>query len=226
MSQEILEKTNEISEGITEYMKTAADYAGGLGDAAGMAYKGLRRSFDRDIEGFVTGPSSKPIQFGALLDLGTKAIKRGAGSGAFGGAAGGAALGGSIASGGLPAIVAGFGRGAAKGAAKGRGGIGKIASALTGGLTSVLGAGTRGAIGAGLGGAVGGLAGFKGGRQTGAKLAGAGALGAPAALIGGPLAGAALGAGGAAVSSDIAKALETARARMAAGGGQGIIFRP
>ena len=46
MSQEILEKTNEISEGITEYMKTAADYAGGLGDAASMAYHSIVISRD------------------------------------------------------------------------------------------------------------------------------------------------------------------------------------
>ena len=221
MSQEILEKTNEISESITDYMKTAADY---VGRGAKSLYDNLpisdtqRNILFGDIEGLKKYGGGKTIAFGALRDLGTQAIQRGAGSGALGGAAGGAALGGSIASGGIPAIIAGIGRGAAKG----RGGIGKIAGGLAGGIKSLLGAGTRGAIGAGLGGAAGGVAGFKGGRQTGAKIASAAALGAPAGLVAGAVPAGVLGLGGAAVGSDVMKALEKSLAKMSAGGGQDI----
>jgi len=211
MSQEIVEKTNEISEGIVDYMTSA-------GELAKSTKRFLDRSYEMDKRGYLTGPSAKPIQYGALVDLGTQAQLRGAGMGFRGGAAGGAALGGSIASGGIPVAI----DRAIRGFKGGKGAIGKIAGALIGGLVAPL---ARGAIGAGLGGAAGGIAGFKGGRETGAKIASAGLLGAPAALAAGPVAGGVLGLGGAAIGSDIMKALEKSQKKMAAGGGQGIIFR-
>ena len=217
MSQEILEKTNEISESIVDYVKD-------FGRQVKSTYRSLPQAqkdiFFPEVEGLKKTPGAlSRILYTAGVDLGQQAIQRGAGIGAALGAGGGAALGAGIASGGVPRALYGglLGFRAAK-----KGGIpGKIGNAAFMLGRTLVGSAARAGIGAGLGGVGGGIAGFRGGRETGAKIAGAAALGTPAALAGPFAAGAGALAGGA-LSSDIASAVERARKQLAAGGRSGI----
>ena len=239
MSQEVLVKTNEITEGILDYVKTAAEYAdapasrianmAGLGsyyqqarDALGVAKRVSDKSYRIDKEGFLTGKSAKPIQFSALAGLGDEAIKRGAGTGLRLGAAGGSLLGAAIASGGIPRALSG----AYGGFRAGKGGLpGKLGSAAFNLAKTLVGSGVRGGIGAGLGAVGGGAAGFRGGRETGAKIAGAAAGGTIPATLFGPFAGGAGGLIGAAGASDIASALTKAQKTLRTGGPDSVFFR-
>jgi hypothetical protein len=217
MSQEILEKTNEISESIVDYVKD-------FGRQVKSTYRSLPQAqkdiFFPEVEGLKKTPGAlSRILYTAGVDLGQQAIQRGAGIGAALGAGGGAALGAGIASGGVPrALLGALGgfRAAKKGGIPGK--IGNAAFMLG---RTLVGSAARAGIGAGLGGVGGGIAGFRGGRETGAKIAGAAALGTPAALAGPFAAGVGALAGGA-LSSDIASAVERARKQLAAGGRSGI----
>ena len=174
-----------------------------------------------EIEHFKDDPAGRnTLAFQSLFNLGSDAIARGAGLGALSGGAGGGALGAALASGGIPRTLDRF----ITGFRQGRGGLAsRIGSGAFRAGRSLVGSGAR-AVGGGAGGAVaGGLAGFRGGRETGAKIAGAAALGVPAALAG-PFVGLGGSLLGAAGGSDIASAVTKAQKKMAAGGGDGVIF--
>ena len=72
----------------------------------------------------------------------------------------------------------------------------------------------------------GGLAGFRGGRQTGAAILGAGAAGGPAGLAFGPYAGIAGAIAGGGIGSDIAQSYVRAKKGLQAGGDPyNLVFR-
>ena len=235
MSQEVVELTNEITEGIMDYVTPAVDKAMDMGKKYGSYVTGKAKDLYRnlpisdaqrsilfpEIEHFKDDPAGRnTLAFQSLLNLGSDAIERGAGLGALSGAGGGAALGAALASGGVPRAVDRF----ITGFRQGRGGVAsRIGSGAFRAGRSLVGSGVR-AVGGGVGGGIaGGIAGARGGRETGAKIAGAAALGVPAALAG-PFAGLGGSLLGAAGAGDIAAAVTKAQKKLAAGGGDGTIF--
>ena len=224
MSQEVLYKTNQITEGYMDFIKKAYDYGsdalGAVGDYAADRIKdatGFRPNFRGDAyfaqaKGLEKLGGLKPAIAKAVIDKRADAAKRGADEAAVAGAGSGAALGASIASGGIPRLIAK--------AMQGKGLFGKIGSLLGG----VIGAGTRGAIGAGLGAGAGAVTGYRGGLPAGARAVGAAGVGTPLALALGPYAGLGGGAVGAGLAGDAMTATQRAFDQLRRGGADGTIF--
>jgi hypothetical protein len=171
-----------------------------------------------DVEGIRKTPGAlQNIGFRSILDFGDAARKRGAGEGA----AGGAAFGAGVAGAGIPKIFTDAAAGA-KGK-KGKAAIGAGALGALKGLGKVAAMAVPGAAAGSVGG---GLAGFRGGRQTGAAILGAGAAGAPAGLAFGPYAGIAGAIAGGGIGSDIAQSYVRAKKGLQAGGDPyNLVFR-
>ena len=224
MSQEVLHKTNQITEDYMDFIKKAYDYGsdalGAVGDYASDKIKdatGFRPNFRGDAyfaqaKGLEKFGGLKPAIAKAVIDKRADARNRGADEAAVAGAGSGAALGASIASGGIPRLIAK--------ALQGKGLFGKLGN-LAGGL---IGAGTRGVVGGGLGAGAGAVAGYKGGLPAGARAVGAAGLGTPLALALGPYAGLGAGAVGAALGGDAMTATQKAFDQLRRGGADGTIF--
>jgi len=225
MSQEVLYKTNQITEDYMDYIKKAynlgTDALGAVGDYAADKINdvaGFRPNFGGDAyfaqaKGLEQFGGLKPSIAKAVIDKRIEAAKRGADEAAVAGAGSGAALGASIASGGIPRLIAKV--------MQGKGLFGKLGN-LVGGA---IGAGTRGVVGGGLGAGAGAIAGYKGGLPAGARAVGAAGLGTPLALALGPYAGLASGAVGAALGGDAMAATQKAFDQLRKGGADGTIFK-
>ena len=227
MSQEVLNKTNQITEDYMDFIKKAYDYGsdalGAVGDYAADKIKdatGFRPNFRGDAyfaqaKGLEQFGGLKPAIAKAVIDKRADAAKRGADEAAVAGAGSGALLGASIASGGIPRLIAKIMTGG-----KGKGLFGKLGN-LAG---SLIGAGTRGVVGGGLGAGAGAVAGYKGGLPAGARAVGAAGAGTPLALALGPYAGLGAGAVGAALGGDAMTATQKAFDQLRKGGADGNIF--
>lgn len=229
MSQEVLHKTNQITEDYMDFIKKAYDYGsdalGAVGDyasdAISSAIPGFRPNFRGDAyfaqaKGLEKFGGLKPAIAKAVIDKRADARNRGADEAAVAGAGSGAVLGASIASGGIPRLIAKIMSGG-----KGKGLFGKLGN-LAG---SLIGAGTRGVVGGGLGAGAGAVAGYKGGLPAGARAVGAAGLGTPLALALGPYAGLGAGAVGAALGGDAMTATQKAFDQLRRGGADGTIFK-
>ena len=226
MSQEVLYKTNQITEDYMDFIKKAYDYGSDalgavgdyasdkIGDFTGGAYKPDFRGggYFAQTRGLEQFGGLKPAIAKAVTDKRIEAGERGADEAAVAGAGSGAALGASIASGGIPRLIAKV--------MQGKGLFGKLGN-LVGGA---IGAGTRGVIGGGLGAGAGAIAGYKGGLPAGARAVGAAGLGTPLALALGPYAGLGAGAVGAALGGDAMTATQKAFDQLRRGGADGTIF--
>ena len=213
MSQEVLHKTNQITEDYMDFIKKAYDYGsdalGAVGDYASDKIKdatGFRPNFRGDAyfaqaKGLEKFGGLKPAIAKAVIDKRADAAKRGADEAAVAGAGSGAVLGASIASGGIPRLIAKIMSGG-----KGKGLFGKLGN-LAG---SLIGAGTRSVVGGGL--------------PAGARAVGAAGLGTPLALALGPYAGLGAGAVGAALGGDAMTATQNAFDQLRRGGADGTIF--
>jgi len=214
----IQEKVDQLT---TNLMEVA-----GIPDTIAGLYNKLdpttRNILFSDVEGIRKNPGAlQNIAFRGIADFADAARKRGAGEGAAMGAAGGAAFGAGVAGAGIPKIFTDAAAGA-----KGKSGKAKLGGLALGALKGGLKVAGMAVPGAAAGTVGGGLAGFRGGRQTGAAILGAGAAGGPAGLAFGPYAGIAGALAGGGIGSDIAQSYVRAKKGLQAGGDPyNLVFR-
>lgn len=213
MNQFITEKIDVVSEGIMDSMFNLEK------SAAGQAMKKYRERFIDPQQGYVDNLPLLATQAG--MSAYDKALERGAGEGGAMGLAGGAGLGFGLSGRGTVSSVA---RGAKQGADLGQTNIGKTFKSGKGALAALIANLALKTAGTGLGAGSGLLAGFAGGRQTGASIMGAGAGAAAGGVIGQPLA-ALLALAGGAGAAQVASSVEDARKKLSPGGPDQVIFR-